>query len=131
MIFMELYHNGNKIDESKFLTIPEYKYGFDHKKQVYINETEGVLTLRKLIELSEEYLRIDSDYPKNFLGKDGASQLANFLFEQATDVNFFVGQAVNEAHSGLPIDSTLKFKLVEKLSENLKSMGKRINVKYY
>lgn len=93
--------------------------------------TEGVLTLRKLIELSEEYLRIDSDYPKNFLGKDGASQLANFLFEQATDVNFFVGQAVNEAHSGLPIDSTLKFKLVEKLSENLKSMGKRINVKYY
>ena len=53
------------------------------------------------------------------------------MFEQATDVNFFVGQAVNEAHSGLPIDSTLKFKLVEKLSENLKSMGKRINVKYY
>lgn len=93
--------------------------------------TEGVLTLRKLIELSEEYLRIDSDFPKNFLGKDGASQLANFLLEQATDVNFFVGQAVNEAHSGLPIDSTLKFKLVEKLSENLKSMGKRISVKYY
>lgn len=93
--------------------------------------TEGVLTLRKLIELSEEYLKVDSDLPKNFLKKDGASQLANFLFEQATDVNFFVGQAVNEAHSGLPIDSTLKFKLVEKLSENLKLMGKRITVKYY
>lgn len=93
--------------------------------------TEGVLTLRKLIELSEEYLKIDSNIPKNFLRKDGASQLANFLFEQATDVNFFVGQAVNEAHSGLPIDSTLKFKLVEKLSKNLELMGKRINIKYY
>lgn len=93
--------------------------------------TEGVLTIRKLIELSEEYLKIDSDIPKNFLKKDGASQLANFLFEQATDVHFFVGQAVNEAHTGLPIDSTLKFKLVEKLSENLKLMGKRIEVKYY
>lgn len=93
--------------------------------------TEGVLTIRKLIELSEEYLRTDSDLPKNFLKKDGASQLANFLFEQSSDVNFFVGQAVNKAHNGLPIDSTLKFKLVEKLSENLKLMGKRINIKYY
>lgn len=93
--------------------------------------TEGVITLRKLIELSEEYLKIDSNVPKNFLKKDGASQLANFLFEQATDVNFFVGQAVNEAHKGLPIDSTLKFKLVEKLSDNLELMGKRINVRYY
>lgn len=93
--------------------------------------TEGVITLRKLIELSEIYLKIDSNVPKNFIKKDGASQLANFLFEEATDVNFFVGQAVNEAHKGLPIDSTLKFKLVEKLSENLKSMGKRITIKYY
>ena len=93
--------------------------------------TEGVITLRKLIELSEVYLKIDSNIPKNFLKKDGASQLANFLFEEATDVNFFVGQAVNEAHKGLPIDSTLKFKLVEKLSENLKLMGKRITVRYY
>lgn len=93
--------------------------------------TEGVITLRKLIELSETYLKIDSNAPKNFLKKDGASQLANFLFEEATDVNFFVGQAVNDAHKGLPIDSTLKFKLVEKLSENLKSMGKRITVRYY
>ena len=93
--------------------------------------TEGVITLRKLIELSDTYLKIDSNAPKNFLKKDGASQLANFLFEEATDVNFFVGQAVNDAHKGLPIDSTLKFKLVEKLSENLKSMGKRITVRYY
>lgn len=93
--------------------------------------TEGVITLRKLIELSETYLKIDSNAPKNFLKKDGASQLANFLFEESTDVNFFVGQAVNEAHKGLPIDSTLKFKLVERLSENLKLMGKRITVRYY
>ena len=64
MIFMELYHNGNKIDESKFLTIPEYKYGFDHKKQVYIDETEGVLTITAPIResiafhTSDEYLDV-------------------------------------------------------------------------
>ncbi len=93
--------------------------------------TEGVLTLRKLIELSETYIKTDSDIPKRFIKKDGASRIANFLFEEATKVNFFVGQAVNEAHKGLPIDSTLKFKLVEKLSENLISMGKVIEIKYY
>lgn len=93
--------------------------------------TEGVLTLRRLIELSEEYLRTDSDVPKNYLRKDGASLIANFLFEEATDINFFVGQAVNEAHSNLPINSTLKFKLVDTLSENLKKMGKRIEIRYY
>lgn len=92
--------------------------------------TEGIITLKKLIELSETYLDIHSDIPKKFLKKDGASQLAQFLFEAATDINFFVGQAVNEAHEGL-IDSTLKFKLVETLSENLEKMGKRITVRYY
>lgn len=93
--------------------------------------TEGVLTLRKLIELSEIYIQIDSNIPKNYTKKDGASRLADFLFEKATSIHFFVGQAVNEAHRGLPIDSTLKFKLVEKLSENLNAMGKITEVKYY
>lgn len=93
--------------------------------------TEGVLTLRKLIELSETYLKVDSNEPKNFLKKDGASRLAEFLFENATHVNFFVGQAINEAHKGLPIDSTLKFKLVEKLTENLEKMGKVVEARYY
>ena len=93
--------------------------------------TEGVLTLKKLIELSEEYLRVNSDLPKSFLKKDGASKLADLLFEGATNVNFFVGQAVNEAHRGLTIDSTLKFKLVGKLSHNLKLMGKKVTIKYY
>lgn len=118
----------------------EVKTGFDYEDSEippigYINgidlTTEGVLTLRKLIELSETYIKTDSDIPKRFIKKDGASRIANFLFEEATKVNFFVGQAVNEAHTGLPIDSTLKFKLVEKLSENLISMGKVIEIKYY
>ena len=93
--------------------------------------TEGVLTLRKLIELSDIYIQVDSDVSKEFKNKDGASRIANFLFEEASNVNFFVGQAVNEAHKGLPIDSTLKFKLVERLSENLKTMGKKIEITYY
>lgn len=92
--------------------------------------TEGVLTIRKLLELCEKYLSPNDINPKYFNKTDGASQLAQLLFERATHVNFFVGQTVNLAHQGLPIDTTLKLKLIESLSKNLKDMGKIVVVNY-
>ena len=92
--------------------------------------TEGVITLRKLLELSEKYLAIDDLSPKKSDKKDGASLLANMLFEDATEITFFVGQSVNKAHQGLPIDTTMKLKLVESLTENLRKMGKKVTVNY-
>ena len=55
------------------------------------------------------------------------------LFEDATDVNFFVGRAVNEAHQkeGLPITFNVKMQIAEKLSACLKEMGKRVSVSYF
>jgi hypothetical protein len=93
--------------------------------------TEGVLTLRKLLQLSEKYVSIDDLTPKTFTKQDGASLLADFLFEKATHITFFVGQSVNVAHQGLPIDTTMKLKLVEKLTENLRKMGKTVELNYY
>lgn len=93
--------------------------------------TEGVLTLRKLLKLSEKYVSIDDLTPKTFTKQDGASLLADFLFEKATHITFFVGQSVNVAHQGLPIDTTMKLKLVEKLTENLRKMGKTVELNYY
>jgi len=92
--------------------------------------TEGVLTLRKLLQLSEKYLSPCDLTPKSYNKKDGASLLANVLFEESTHVNFFVGQSINAAHQGLPIDITMKLKLVESLSKNLKAMGKRVELNY-
>lgn len=92
--------------------------------------TEGVLTLRKLLEYSEKYLSVNDLSPKYFTKKDGASLLANVLFEEASDVTFFVGQSINKAHQGLPIDTTMKLKLVESLAHNLKRMGKNVEVFY-
>lgn len=92
--------------------------------------TEGVLTLRKLLSLSEKYISINDLTPKIFTKIDGASKLANILFEEATHVQFFVGQSVNKAHQGLPIDTTMKLKLVEKLADNLKIMGKIVTLNY-
>lgn len=92
--------------------------------------TEGVLTLRKLLSLSEKYILTNDLTPKYYRQKDGASLLADLLFEKATHINFFVGQNVNVAHQNLPIDTTMKLKLIESLSHNLKKMGKIVTVKY-
>ncbi len=92
--------------------------------------TEGVITLRRLLQLSEKYLSVTDLTPKTFHKTDGASLLADQLFEQATHITFFVGQSVNVAHQGLPIDTTMKLKLVEKISENLRKMGKTVELYY-
>lgn len=92
--------------------------------------TEGVLTMRRLLELSEKYVSPKDLTPKTFTKKDGASLLAQLLFEEATDVHFFVGQSINAAHQGLPIDITMKLKLVESLAANLRLMGKNVMIDY-
>ena len=92
--------------------------------------TEGVLTMRRLLDLSTKYLSVSDLTPKTFHRKDGASLLAEILFEEATDITFYVGQSVNKAHQGLEIDTTLKLKLVEHLATNLRAMGKNVKIYY-
>jgi hypothetical protein len=92
--------------------------------------TEGVITLRRLLTLSEKYVSVKDLTPKTYVKKDGGSLLANIIFEEATHVVFFVGQNVNAAHQGLDIDITMKLKLVEHLADNLRKMGKKVTVNY-
>lgn len=92
--------------------------------------TEGVITLRRLKDLSEKYLSSSDLTPKTFKKKDGASLLAKVLFEEGTDISFFVGQSINAAHQGLPIDTTMKLKLVESIADNLRKMGKNVTLYY-
>ncbi len=92
--------------------------------------TEGVITVRRVLELSEKYLN-PADYAAKTLDtRDGATLLAKLLFEDSTDVNFFVGQSHNHAHDGLDIETTMKLKLIDKLAANLKLMGKNVAVRY-
>ncbi|MDO4546952.1 MAG: serine/threonine-protein phosphatase, partial [Clostridia bacterium] len=65
--------------------------------------------------------------------KDGASLVAQALIERATDINFFVGRAINPAHQNpdLPITFGIKIQLVEALAKALENMGKRIKVSYF
>ncbi len=92
--------------------------------------TEGVITIRRVLELSDKYLDAHDYGSKSLDKRDGATLLAKLLFEDSTEVNFFVGQSINEAHKGLPIETTMKLKLIDHLAENLKHMGKRVTVRY-
>ena len=95
--------------------------------------TEGVITMSKVIEYAQDALEQNKLYEKWSFGRDGASMICRLLFEEATDINFYVGRAVNPAHQNpdLPINFHLKMNMVEELSEDLKKMGKRVKVSYF
>lgn len=95
--------------------------------------TEGVITMSRVLEYAKSYLKEDDIYADWNVRNDGASQIAKFLFQEATDINFFVGTAVNPAHQNpnLPINFNIKMQLVEQLSADLKNMGKHIKVSYF
>lgn len=95
--------------------------------------TEGVVTMSKVISYAEDYLGKNENYEKWNFGRDGASRICQLLFEEATDINFFVGRAMNPAHQNpaLPINFNIKMNLVEKLSRSLEQMGKRVKVSFF
>ena len=95
--------------------------------------TEGVITVNKVLEYAQDYLQDNESYEQWAFKNDGASQISRLLFEEATDINFYVGRAINPAHQNpdLPITFSIKMNLVKELSECLKKMGKRIKVSYF
>ncbi len=95
--------------------------------------TEGVITINRVVEYARDAIAENNLYEKWEFGQDGASLISRLLFEEATDINFYVGRAVNPAHQNpdLPINFNIKMNLVEELSKCLKKMGKRIKVSYF
>lgn len=95
--------------------------------------TEGVITINKVVEYANDALKNNELYETWSFGKDGASLICRLLFEEATDINFFVGRAVNPAHQNpdLPINFNIKMNLVEELSKCLRQMGKKVKVSYF
>lgn len=95
--------------------------------------TEGVITVNRVLEYAKDYLGDNERYNEWSFQRDGASLISRLLFEEATDINFYVGRAINPAHQNpdLPINFSIKMNLVEELSACLKKMGKRIKVSYF
>lgn len=95
--------------------------------------TEGVITVNRVLEYAKDYLGENKRYNEWSFQRDGASLISRLLFEEATDINFYVGRAINPAHQNpdLPINFSIKMNLVDELSACLKKMGKRIKVSYF
>ena len=95
--------------------------------------TEGVITMTKVMTYAEDFVSENNDYNEWSRKKDGASRIAKLLFEEATDINVYIGRAINPAHQNpnLPINFSIKMRLIDELSKSLKKMGKRVNVSYF
>jgi Stage II sporulation protein E (SpoIIE). len=95
--------------------------------------TEGIITINKVLVYAKNSLLRNDEYFNWCYKQDGASMIARLLFEEATDINFYVGCAVNPAHQkeGLGINYKIKMQLIDELSRVLKDMGKKIKVSYF
>lgn len=83
--------------------------------------TEGVITISKVLQYTHNYFD-NEDLSENWsIKRDGATLLAKELLENATDINFFVGKAINPAHQNpdLPITFSIKIRIIEELVECL------------
>ncbi|MBM6917857.1 SpoIIE family protein phosphatase [Intestinimonas butyriciproducens] len=94
--------------------------------------TEGIVTLSRVLEISSRYASSQSIPSHWDTRSDAATQIARVLLEDATDIHFFVGRAVNPSHQSpsLHIDFSLKMSIIEKLEKILREMGKRVTVEY-
>ena len=95
--------------------------------------TEGVLTINKVLEYAKSYLNNNDKYYDWSYKRDGASMISRYLFEEATDIHFFVGRAMNPAQQNpeLPININIKMHLIDELATCLQKMGKRVKVNYF
>ena len=77
--------------------------------------TEGVITVNRVVEYARDYVGKNLLYDQWSNHKDGASLISRLLFEEATDISFYVGKAVNPAHQNpdLPITFHIKMNLVD------------------
>jgi hypothetical protein len=95
--------------------------------------TEGIITINKVLAYAKDHLAHNESYRKWSSKHDGASLICRLLFEESTDINFYVGRAINPAHQNpdLPIHFNIKMNLITELSEALRKMGKHIKVSYF
>ena len=97
--------------------------------------TEGVLTLGKCLKILKKYVNdeFDAEFFDELDADNGASRLAKLLIEDCTELNLFVGTAVNEAHaeSELNFDLSMRQNLVDQLITTSEKMGRTVTVKYY
>ena len=93
--------------------------------------TEGLLTLQKLTEYYEDFKEDRLYYNRIIKKKDGAAELFRVLFAEATEINFFFGNALNESYTALHIDREKKKNLALRLIDELREEGKQVKICFW
>lgn len=97
--------------------------------------TEGVLTLREAVHVVRQVIANPADEQTIRLleEQNGASMIAKMLLENSTHIYMFIGRAINPAHQNpnLPVDLSIKIRLLEELAEALRETGKVVKLRYY
>lgn len=92
--------------------------------------TEGIITLKKVLEICNQYLEDSMILLTLCNQKDAASLLSLYLIEKATDINIYFGMAANTAHEGTDIDFQTKLSLIKQLEECMLQMHKNIKISF-
>lgn len=91
--------------------------------------TEGVLTLRKVLEYLQAY-KAGGGLDKS---NNGAGRLARLLLREATEIHFIVGTAINPAHQNpdFPQDLNIKLRIVNDIIRCLRELDKPTSITLY
>ena len=94
--------------------------------------TEGLLTLQKVIDYYEDF---SEDRPVIIIGSSRRrmrqQNCFGYLFAEATEINFFFGNALNENYTAPHIEREKKKNLALELIEALKSEGKKVKICFW
>lgn len=97
--------------------------------------TEGVLTIRETNALVKKFLEnpADTETIRQLDEHNGAAMIARMLLERCTHLYMFIGKAINPAHQNpnLPVDLSIKIRLLEELAQTLRGAGKIVKIRYY
>lgn len=96
--------------------------------------TEGVLTINRALEILRKFCEHNGEVDLKELDADnGAAQMARMLIEDCTDLTMFIGKAINPAHQNpnLPMDLSIKMRLLNELADVMRKMGRRVEVNFY
>ena len=96
--------------------------------------TEGVLTINRTLEILRTFCEHNGDVDLRQLDADnGAAKMAKMLIEECTDLTMYIGKAINPAHQNpnLPMDLSIKMRLLKELADVMRKMGRRVEVIYY
>lgn len=94
---------------------------------------EGMVTMRRVVEYARDYVGENLLHDEWGKSPDGASRLMHTLFEEATDVNLFVGRAENPAYRelGVSFGFGAKVQIAQELAELLRQMNIHVKVSYF